>query len=78
MSFTDAVSAYRVPYTRCSIAVWRDAQPEDVRAEFDEAVRSGASNKAIWLAMTTYGFAGSTQSVNRHRRGDCQCPSLTK
>lgn len=79
MSFTDEVTALDTTLQRggvCSVAIWRGKQSPEVRAEFDAALlNDDVTAKAIWLAMKGRGFGSDVSTVQRHRRGDCKCPS---
>ena len=77
MSFADDVDGYQIPRARCSVGVWRESQDAETQAQFDERLRSAAPSRAIWEAMRARKFSGTEQTVSRHRRGDCKCPSPT-
>ena len=76
MSFADDVSGYQVSRPQCSVGLWRSAQDAETRAEFDAAVASVETTKAVWLAMRKRGYKHNDTTVRRHRRGDCNCPSV--
>lgn len=80
MSFTDDVLAGATKTgSRCSVAVWREqfVLVDPVGAEeFDTLIADPTvQGRAIWAAMRARGYGPGQQSVTRHRRGDCQCPS---
>jgi hypothetical protein len=43
-------------------------------AEFDEAMRSDATTSSIARALRERGFTTTSDTLGRHRAGDCQCP----
>jgi hypothetical protein len=74
-SFDDALDARtKKPGNRCGVALAYAAMPaaqrEKVEAAMSNPRRSGA---AISGAMGDIGYPTTRHSVERHRRGDCQC-----
>lgn len=79
MSFAELIST--APPARsatCSVAIWLEAQnPADRGAALDALATPAVTAADIFRAMRTMGYTATQGAVQRHRRGDCKCPSQT-
>lgn len=57
----------------CKVRTTRDALNKTDRATFDQALAGTASASALSRALRDLDIALPTLSIQRHRRGDCQC-----
>ena len=56
----------------CTVETWLRGQKD--RAEWEDVLGDPTlQSAAIWRAMTSHGYTFKTQSLTRHRRGDCTC-----
>lgn len=82
MSFAEDVAAANSRRSsQCTVGVWRGefgkSNPKEA-AEFDQALEDPTVNgSAIHAAMKLRGFKEGANTVTRHRRGGCSCPSPT-
>lgn len=79
MSLAEAIAAQRVVKgPSCSISVIRAQLDDEDRAALDAAMaRTGTPSSVIARALRANGHDVQHQTVQRHRRGECKCPSLT-
>ena len=61
--------------SRCTVGVWYDKQPPDIRADFDDVIEDNAftSVAIARLISTEYGADLKGNTLARHRRGECRC-----
>jgi len=58
----------------CSVGTWRAAQPQNIRDEFDAALDVDVPATVIHAVISEkYGFTRGASTVQRHRRGECDC-----
>ena len=80
MGFKDllAQEAGASRYTPCGTATFIAEQSPADRADILEALADTSIPSAtIWRAVKPLGYRHCQQTLARHRRGDCQCPSQT-
>jgi hypothetical protein len=62
--------------SRCSVRIWYDTQPPDVRSDFDDALEDTVRYTAADIARlisAEYGADIAGNTLARHRRGECRC-----
>ena len=58
----------------CSVGVWLAAQTATIQDEFNAALDSDANATLICdVIREKYGFSRGASTVQRHRRGGCDC-----
>ena len=79
MSFADALVESAAPKTtKCGVTTWLAAQSPQDRAAAQAALADARMmGTTIHRAMRATGYDAGLASVQRHRRGDCKCPSPT-
>jgi len=59
----------------CTTTLTLEAMEPDDRADMLEALASGYTAAALSRVLKRRGISLAPQSIARHRRGECKCPS---
>lgn len=59
---------------RCTVAVWLEANPDTTDADLREGAAKYTA-AAVWRLMRERGFESAQQTVSRHLKGLCACPT---
>lgn len=80
MGFADDILAEEKKGPPCGVAVVLAEMTKALAADVDDAIRNrpDVSAAAIARKLNTMGHKVSSGTVLRHRKGECQCRSLTK
>lgn len=71
---TEAITAeIRASGGVCTVPAFLAGLPKDVRADLDAAFNAGVPVAAIVRALNKIGHQIGSDTLRRHRNGDCKC-----
>lgn len=71
----DIAAEQRHGGTSCRVAGVLEAMTEDDRADLLQAIKLGLQASSISRALRARGWDVAGNTIARHRRGECRCPT---